>query len=318
MNSTLVPDFKVKFGSIADLQKRIQGYFELLQQRTLKIKEFHSEFVKNSKSEIFVFGLDSLNFQCKLIDLEYEDLRRLYLAINNHMYCEYFKLYKIIVSYILHQSFDKKIVDLTKGHKFPVYKDLEPFKEYDFVVVNDIHETILLLLNAILGFLEGKEHELQFHTAKRDIGLNIDNFISSFEFDLKMIREKINLFFNYLAYFHKLHLKQLQRFCTKIQSLHSHVNKDIKFDEAIQVTDSIENNMIQNVSPLNSGRIIDDSSSDTESEVSVEAGTTIIVREPCKEENCDVKEDLKINEEIIIKDDDDLPGITMEQVNENI
>jgi large subunit ribosomal protein L5 len=46
-------------------------------------------------------------------------MKRLFLAINNRMYCEYFKLYKIIVSYISENTFDKKIMefaltDLTK------------------------------------------------------------------------------------------------------------------------------------------------------------------------------------------------------------
>jgi hypothetical protein len=114
---------------------------------------------------------------------------------------------------------------------------LEPFKEYEFNTVLEIHENILLMLNAIIGYLEGKEHELTFHIVKKNIGLNIDNFISSFSFDITVIKEKINLFITYIEFFHKLHTKQLQRFSNKIQLMYSHVNKDIRFDESIDIND---------------------------------------------------------------------------------
>jgi hypothetical protein len=94
------------------------------------------------------------------------------------------------------------------------------------------------MLNAIIGYLEGKEHELSFHIVKKNIGLNIDNFISSFSFDITVIREKINLFVTYIEFFHKLHTKQLQRFSNKIQLMYSHVNKDIRFDETIDINDN--------------------------------------------------------------------------------
>ena len=91
---------KTDFGDISDIRTQVKNFFEILQLRINKLKLFYSEFIKNNKTELFVFGLDSLHFQCKLIDIEYDDMKRLFLAINNRMYCEYFKLYKIIVAYI--------------------------------------------------------------------------------------------------------------------------------------------------------------------------------------------------------------------------
>jgi hypothetical protein len=234
---TRISQLKTNFGNISDIRSQVKNFFEILQIRINKLKLFYSEFIKNNKSELFVFGLDSLHFQSKLIDIEYDDMKRIFMAINNRMYCEYFKLYKIIVAYIIENTFDKKIMELIKVNNFPVYKDLEPFKEYEFNTVLEIHENILLMLNAIIGYLEGKEHELTFHIVKKNIGLNIDNFISSFSFDITVIKEKINLFITYIEFFHKLHTKQLQRFSNKIQLMYSHVNKDIRFDESIDIND---------------------------------------------------------------------------------
>jgi hypothetical protein len=48
-----------------------------------KLKELYKEFVSNNKNNLFVFGLDSFRFQSKLIDIEYDDMKRLFLAITN-------------------------------------------------------------------------------------------------------------------------------------------------------------------------------------------------------------------------------------------
>ena len=65
----------------------------------------------------------------------------------------YFKLHKIIVEYILTNIDDKKITDIVKVNNYPVYKDLEPYKEYKFETILDIHENILNLLNILMGSL---------------------------------------------------------------------------------------------------------------------------------------------------------------------
>ena len=126
---------------------------------------------------------------------------------------------------------DKHVTDVIKLNEFPIYRDLEPFKEYSFDIVMELHENILLLLSAIVNYVETKENELAGYDKKRVIGLNIDNFVTSFRYDILMMREKVNLFLTYLEFFHKLHSKYLRRFSHKIQLMHSHIDSDIKFDE---------------------------------------------------------------------------------------
>ena len=61
-------------------------------------------------------------------------MKRIFLFVNNRMYCEYFKLYKLICSYVIENVTDKKILEIIKGNTFQVYKDLEPFKDYKFEI----------------------------------------------------------------------------------------------------------------------------------------------------------------------------------------
>ena len=236
MESRLVK-LKSEFNNIITIRNTVKNVFDILQVRINKLKLFYSEFIKNSKNDMFVFGLDSFRFQSKLIDIEYDDMKRLFLAINNRTYCEYFKLHKIIVEYILNNIDDKKITDIVKVNNYPIYKDLEPYKDYQFETILDIHENILNLLNILMGSLANKENELTIHKTKQRIGLNIDNFITTFSFDIIVLREKIIMFITYIEFFHKMHTKYLTRFSNKIQLMHSHINNDIQFDENMNKRD---------------------------------------------------------------------------------
>jgi hypothetical protein len=230
-----VAQLKTDFNNISSIRSTVKNIFDTLKQRIDKLKSLYSDFIHHNDNQLFVFGLDSFRFQSKLIDLEYEDMMRLFLAINNRMYCEYFKLYKIIIAYIHENISDKKITEVIKVNNFPVYKDLEPFKEYKFETVLELHENILILLGSIMNNIENKENELAVYQKKRRIGLNIDNFVTSFNYDIIMMREKVGVFLTYIEFFHILHTKYLKRFSNKIQLMYTHINNDIKFDESVEM-----------------------------------------------------------------------------------
>ncbi len=231
-----ITGLKQEFNNISLIRNKIIHVFEILKNKTDKIKLMYSDFIKNNKSQLFIFGLDSFHFQSKLIDLEYDDMKRMFLSINNRMYCEYFKLYKIVVSYISDNITDKKILEIIKGNNFPIYKDLEPFKDYKFETIFEIHDNILILLNSLSSIISNRENELMIHKSNQLIGLNIDNFVNTFNFEIVIMKEKINLFLTYIEFFHKLHEKYLTRFTNKIVLMLNHINSDIHLD------DNIENN----------------------------------------------------------------------------
>ena len=226
-----ISNLKIEFNNISLVRTKIINVFESLKNKSDKLKNLYSEFIKQSNSQLFVFGLDSFHFQSKLIDLEYDDMKRIFLFVNNRMYCEYFKLYKLICSYVIENVTDKKILEIIKGNNFPIYKDLEPFKDYKFEITADVHDNILVLLNSIASIINNRENELSIHRSKQLIGLNIDNFVNSFNYEIILMKEKVNLFLSYIEFFHKLHAKYLKRFSNKIQLMSNHVNNDIQFDE---------------------------------------------------------------------------------------
>jgi hypothetical protein len=167
------------------------------------------------------------------------------------MYCEYFKLYKIITEYVYENINDKKITEIIKVNNFPVYKDLEPFKEYSFETTTEIHENILVIVNSIISNLNTRENELNLHRGKQAIGLNIDNFITSYNFELTVIKEKISMFLTYIEFFHNLHTKHLKRFSNKIQLMYTHINTDIRFDENIEMNKDKKQDLTSDLSSNN-------------------------------------------------------------------
>jgi len=233
-----INNLKIDFTKVIDLKNENVKMFETLEGKIGQLKVIYSEFIKSNKQHLFIFGLDSFHFQGKLIDIEYDDMKRLYSAITNRIYCEYFKLYKIVVDYIIENiPDDKKILDLINVNKtsYPIYKDLEPFKQYDFEIIQSVHETIITLLASIHNYFLNKEHDLKQHQLKNATGLNIDNFIHTFNYNNVVLREKLTLFVTYIEFFHRLHTKYFTRFTTKMQLFTSQILHDIKFEDSIEM-----------------------------------------------------------------------------------
>jgi hypothetical protein len=137
------------------------------------------------------------------------------------------------MDYIVEKVSDVKIVEMVKSdvYVFPVYKDLEPFKQYEIETIQSIHEAILIFLNSLCSHIISKEQELKAHKVTNKSGLNIDNFVMSFNFNLIVMKEKVSLFINYVVFFHTSHLKLLTRFVTKVKLMMKHVKSDINLED---------------------------------------------------------------------------------------
>jgi hypothetical protein len=86
-------------------------------------------------------------------------------------------------------------------------------------------------LSSLNNILINKEYDLKVYQTKNNIGLSIDNFVNTFNFNNVMLKEKIILFITYLEFFHKLHNKYFKRFTTKLQLMYSQITHDIKFED---------------------------------------------------------------------------------------
>jgi hypothetical protein len=229
-----IQQVKSNFNKIKDIRLNVAYCFTALETKLTKLKATTNDFIQFNKHNIFVFGLDSFQFQSKLIDYEYNDMQKFYLALNNRMYCEYYKLYKIILEYTEQVIGTNKNIEMLKSNNiFPIYKDLEPLKQYNFETIEEIHKTIVSLLNTLNEHILLKENQLQTFQLKQKIGLNINNFVNAFDFDVIVIKQKCILYLSYLDFFHNIHTKHFKRFSKKMKLMNDHLDEDINFDEAM-------------------------------------------------------------------------------------
>jgi len=227
-----INELKVTFQKIIELKNENDKKMAMLDSKTKHLKNIYNDFIKINNEILCVFSLDSLHFQAKIIDIEYDDMKRLFSSILNRMYCDFFKLYKIITDYINTNINDKKVKEMINiNNQYPIYKDLEPFKVYDFDTIVNIHDVILELMRSLINLNTQKESELKKYQSKNKFGFNIDNFVNTIMFNNIMLREKIHLFINYLSFFHKLQIKYLSRYINKLELVISQVDSDINFEE---------------------------------------------------------------------------------------
>jgi hypothetical protein len=214
------------FNSIKELRNQVMIYFNVLETKRERLKIATTDFISKNKNNLFVFGLDSFQFQSKLIDYEYNDMKKHYFALNNRMYCEYYKLYKLILHYV-----EKTVGSNKNVNEFPVYRDLEPFKQYDFEIIVELHKMILVLLNDLNDYIVDKENQLKTFMLKQQSGLNINNFVNTYDFDIIVIKQKRTLYLSYLDFFHNIHTKHFKRFAKKMKLMNDYLDEDIKFEE---------------------------------------------------------------------------------------
>jgi hypothetical protein len=294
---------KSTFGEIVDAKENNVQILKQLETRIQHIKKIYSDFIQANREQLFVFTLDSFHFQGKLVDLEFEDMNRMFLSITNRMYCDYYKLFKIIVEYVKENIPDKKLTELIRVHdNYPVYKDLEPFKQYEFQQIQNLHEILLVILAYLHTFITNKEHDLKVYQNKNQIGLHIDSFVNTFSFNTFVMNQKAMLFVTYIEFFHKSHQKYLKRFTMKLNLMLSQLNNDIKIDSPAEAK-TVKKDMLADLKDQNVDRALlkELRVSISADDVSQSGSSGDNNRPPSPEESGDASNEAPLIEDIVLR-----------------
>ena len=60
-----ISKLKIDFNNITNIRNNVKSVFDILQLRINKLKLFYSEFIKNNKNKLFVFGLVLHRLHCQ-------------------------------------------------------------------------------------------------------------------------------------------------------------------------------------------------------------------------------------------------------------
>ena len=228
---------KKKFNNIKNMRVEMNELFTDLDGKIVKLKDIYGEFIKNTNliqtqdKKIFIFSLDSFYFQTSLLNKEYINLKNYSSLIINRMYGEYYKLLKIIYENLqkgLINYIPKSNIDI-----FPIYDDLNEDKEYDFDLIIQLNEELVNIIYSLLTILNEREVLLKRYRTDQDYGLNVDNFVSTYNYEVLVLTEQINLYEKYLLFFYSAHEKLLTRLITQISLVDAQLNNDIKFEDGL-------------------------------------------------------------------------------------
>ena len=173
-------------------------------------KDTHTNLSKTSNKQIFVFCLDSFLFQYKVFSMEIDNLNKTHSMIKNRMYCDYYKLYKMLLKYIS-TNFSELNIHVNELPNVPVYKDLEPTYDYGYTNIEQIHKALLDSIRKITTVYLKKLDSIREYKANSNVGFGISNFINTMNHEKDMLKGKIDLYIDYVSFFNISQFKYMKR-----------------------------------------------------------------------------------------------------------
>jgi hypothetical protein len=216
------------FHTVKQLRVDINTLFTEIDEKINILNDLYNELVQIHPDKNYTIGLDSFHFQNKLIQLEYENMQHVFNFIDNRIYCEYYKLHRMLYDFIGKEIKEKNIVDklLITHKKYPIYKDLEPTKIYDFNITIEINHAIQNAVQELKEYLSAKKQELNDKKKRSEMGINIHSIIHEQVYNNIMLEERIHMFENYLNTFISHHSKYFSRLLIKMKLMLGIVNED--------------------------------------------------------------------------------------------
>ena len=235
---------KSTFHNILLLRNDVTKLKKQVNNKIMELKTIYGELSKNTTKKALLFSLDSFFFQYKLFSVELENIDRFRVLLNNRMYCDYYKLYTLIVNYIKDNSEDLS-AEKIEFYTFPVYKDLEPFQEYNLDDIKHIHEDIMKYINFLYECYEINQSKITNYNGKTRIGFSISNLLNTLEHENMVLKQQMALYINYLSFFHISQTKHLKSLLQRLKDFDNEIEENVNGNHAYSVDDVEEADTIR-------------------------------------------------------------------------
>lgn len=220
-----------KFKELIHSRSKINDLFEHLEERQETLQTIHDELIKLNTSKLFVFSLDSLQFQQNMIRIESNNMRQIFEILSNRLYGDFYKLYQLIKNNVdSNKNINKALFKLPVNHSYPKYKDLDIYCEYDFSHVEQLFRDIQQLIESYRLYNTSLYNQLDGYREKQKEGLNINNFVFAFENCANDVKNTTNLFVKTFDHFTNIHKNYLRKFLLRMNTFNAEVSKDIKVE----------------------------------------------------------------------------------------
>lgn len=225
-------DIDSGFDEIIEYRITIKKYIEDIEHIKETIKQNYVECIEKETKNFF--GLDSVHFQNKVIELEYLNILEMEQYINSRIYGDYYKLFILMKDYLedkLLVSQYKSIKEFSKLKKYPIYKDLDKKTKYEFDVINDMHQDVIHIIKRVNEI--HYQNDETIHSTQQAVsqGINLDNYIINQQHINEELLLTNELHEKYVRVYHRFHKKLLKNFIEKMTLLYQQMNNYILGDE---------------------------------------------------------------------------------------
>ena len=244
MDKNNLEELRYGFDTIKTIRLKIKDQLISINNTKNHVKNKYINCIQKEKKNFF--GLDSVYFQTKLIELEYGNMLKLYSYIDNRIYGDYYKLFFMMNDYLQDKVLPEQYItikEFKRKRAYPVYKDLDTFKSYDFDIINNIHQDVIHIIKKVYEIYEENESKINARQESLYYGINLDNYIINQKHLNESLMMTNNLHRRYICVYHKLHNDILQNFFQKIELFFRQINNHtIKEDSpTINIKKTISN-----------------------------------------------------------------------------
>lgn len=85
------------FKHIITIYKTVTEKNTNIEERLIHLKDKYNDLIKNNVNKVFLFCLNSLYFQYRILNFELENFNKISTLVQNRMYGDYYKFYNIIL-----------------------------------------------------------------------------------------------------------------------------------------------------------------------------------------------------------------------------
>jgi hypothetical protein len=241
-------DNNIFFKKINEVMIEIQKVFFEINEQINNVYKIYLSLMnenKDNKDKLSLYGLDTLNFQSKLFKTQYENCNYTYKILNNRIYGDYFKLYKIIINACNSSNIDdqKFLSFINNEHNIAVYKDLDQTKVYNDKELLNIYEIINHFITLLSEYIKSKEIIDDKHKNLIKNGFKINSFAYSYNQKINLLKSQLELYLNYLDFYNYMHLKYFNKLKIRADNLLKDLNNDVIFENNSLVNESNISNL---------------------------------------------------------------------------
>ena len=214
----------------------ISNTIKVVKNKIQILRDIYIDLIdKNNHKQIFLFCLESFNFQNKTLLYESDHIHKTFIILLNRTYCDYYKLYNIIL-----KLFDEYKLENKTQKKHPEYRDLEVNTEYSLEEISNIHDDVIYLACVLIDKYKESEALICKYKTKSKTGIYIVNLINTIEYDNAILKDQIDLYINYLFFFQDTQTTYLSKLNNKIVGFLNEIEEDINLQDDIDESVGIQ------------------------------------------------------------------------------